>query len=203
MYNTLNYLKQTRKENLKGLSNATLAFEYQQKKDDSIISEIFIKNFAFLLKLCNKVHCIDNEDKVSTILSSIHKALLHYDGSHSFLTFLGTIIRNDFGRFKILNKFKNRSSIKISLNDKDEIDREWADNLEDENYQSQIDYRLLVDDILEIKSLTKNERKVLQIIVKDPLITSNEIAKKLNLCNVYIGKQIKSIKIKLKGYFYL
>ena len=200
MYNTLNYLKSFRKENLKDFSNASLAFKYQEKKDDAIIAEIFIKNFGFLLKFSRQVN-IENEDKASIILNSIYKALDNYDGSHSFLTFLGVIIRNEFGRYKILSKFKNRMTIIVSVNEKNKDNNEYINSIEDIEYKQDIEYRLLTEDLLNIKELTSNQKQILKIIIKDPEISSLEIAKKLGVCGVYIGKEIKKIKIKLKGYF--
>lgn len=200
MYNTLNYLKSFRKENLKDFSNASLAFKYQEKKDDAIIAEIFIKNFGFLLKFSRQVN-IENEDKASIILNSIYKALDNYDGSHSFLTFLGVIIRNEFGRYKILSKFKNRMTIIVSVNEKDKDNNEYINSIEDIEYTQDIEYRLLAEDLLNIKELTPNQKQILKIIIKDPEIGSLEIAKKLGVCGVYIGKEIKKIKIKLEGYF--
>ena len=126
MRDTYNALKETAELlEIENIDKMVLLYQ-DNKKQDSILAKMYCDNIGYLVNRSAKYISVDDEDKSSFALESIHKALLNYDVDRN--TKLISLIGLYFER-KLKNKIKKQGRQKRKI-DKEAIslDEEFSAN---------------------------------------------------------------------------
>lgn len=200
MIKTYNILKQGIEKTLKNYSNEELAMLYKQSQKQSIVAEIFCRNFNYWLDLSCQLRGIPYDERVSVILEKIHTGLLTYNFRFqtNLLTYIRSCIRNVDGGFITKSYYKNRfvENINVSFDDEFEEDCTFEDVIAADN--SDLDTAILKLTINTDSSLTSKEKLLCNLIIDNPIIQMNELSQKLKVSNQYVWLIRKKLAKKLK-----
>ena len=202
MVDTFRLMSQIRQDKYKQLTNEQLAKEYKKTNNQSLLAELFCKNFALISRVVFEpiYSYIDKEDKISSVLSSIYNAALNFEASkgYAFNTFVIKCIRTEFNGYIAKLSYKKRKVDKLySL-------EAMCENMDNQNveinfikaYDDSYDKVELLNSIQNSK-LSPEEKVMCEAIIQDCNITNNELAKVLS-CHRHTVRHIKSsLKSKL------
>ena len=205
MEKTFNLLSTMREPTLKNTTNEKLARLYQTNPSNVILAEIFCRNYEMLYLLANKFKQLDEEDRVSTILVQLEKALKTYDETKlinnkkiKFSTYAYNIIRRSLLTAISYFKYSNRNKISIlSLDDEvsDAPDCTLADIIEDKTFTwDNIDFRILIE---KNKKLTVLEKQYCLEFLTSKLTEAKIVLERFGLNPAQAFQLRKRIKEKL------
>ena len=183
MFNTYKLLKLQTREDLKNHTNEELALMYQRTGDQTIIAELFCKNFAFWLTRSQSIQIISQEDRVSIILKNIEYGARTYSFKYgaSLMTYIYKGIQNDFGAYKIKYKHKDRVC-EYQILDLDTPVCEGGtlnDIIPDES--NQLAEAMLKLTIETDNTLDQREKKMCNIFIDNPYTDIHELSRQLGV----------------------
>ncbi len=201
MYKTLNLLSQTRDSSLIDLNNEQLVELYQKNHSDTIISEIFCKNFEVYQKLYKKFPTLDNDERVSSLLQWTTTSLNKYSTEKGvkFITFLyGNLTKKLLSLYakSVASKRKdtiNNISIDDATSDGYLISELIPDN---SNEDSKLEYKLWIKTH---KNLTPTEKLYCLQFLNADKPKASEIKKEMGLDPIQTYAIRQKLKQKLKN----
>ncbi len=186
-------------------TNEEIALMYQQSEDPVLLAYMYCNNLGGWESMTKDFFSLSTSDIESFVLEEIHSAMLKYDPKRgaSFFTIVGHFIKNRLRNEVTTLLYEKR---KINLNadsyegmlESPEIGFKHS-GIVDDNINS-ID---LLETLSKDESLTENEYKYCEIIIKeiaDPRhIKDSEIAARLNVTSAAVHYMKKSLKRKLQA----
>ena len=200
MVDTFRLMSQIRRDKYKDYTNEQLAQEYKKTNNQSLLAELFCKNFALYSGVVyeQKYAYIDNESKVSSLLTALYNAAVFFDvdKGYVFNTLAIKCIKQEFAAHLAKLSYQKR---KNKVNDISiEAVCKMFSGEEDSDYEPE--YILGVTDdqyaFVEIintinkSNLCENEKMLCKAIINDYNITNNELAEMLN-CHRHTVRAVK------------
>ena len=201
MYKTLNLLSQTRDSNLIDLNNEQLVELYQKNHSDTIISEIFCKNFEVYQKLYKKFPTLDNDERVSSLLQWTTTSLNKYSTEKGvkFITFLyGNLTKKLLSLYAKSVASKRKDTItNISIDDATSDGYLISELIPDNsNEDSKLEYKLWIKTH---KNLTPTEKLYCLQFLNADKPKASEIKKEMGLDPIQTYAIRQKLKQKLKN----
>lgn len=180
MVDTFRLMNQIRLDKYQEISQEDLAVEYQATNNQSIIAEIFCRNFKLLCSVIYEAryNLVEQQDKVDSAVCAVYRALDKFDVSRNlmFNTFLIKNVRSNLATHmaKIMQKrhCQNMYSLDEMKENTDNHEYEKNFQLFAPKYTEQID--LSVD--LSKTNLSEREKIMCEAIMENPNISNTELS---------------------------
>jgi len=201
MVDTYRLMNQIRLIDYSGKTNEELVALYQNTNDQSILAEMFCKNFKLFCSIVyqSNYRSIDNADKVDAVLQSLNKAMKYYnhDKVISFNTFVTRCIKSRLASHIQYLTQKRHQGITYSLDALRENtdNEEYNKNIltEKDNSFDNVDFS--VD--FSLSDLSEREKLMCKLIMENPNISNCELSEALNCHRHTIAKEKKILQTKL------
>lgn len=202
MYKTLKLMSQIRDTRLTNLNNEELVDLYQtgNKSQDTIISEIFCKNFELFLKIYKKFPTLDSSERISNLLQWTDTSLKRFKKSIGvkFDTFLyGNLTKRLLSIYsKSIRKGRKENANPLSIDDTTEdgymISELIADN---SNEFEKLDYKIWIESN---KELTTEEKWYCMQFLHTDKPKAQDVKREIGLdpMGAYLLRQKLKTKIK-------
>ena len=204
MIKTYNILKQKMENNLKDYSNEELALLYQETESQSIVAEVFCRNFNYWLKLSCQLKCVPYDERISVILEKIYTGMKTYklDQGANLLTYIRSCVYNVSGGYTTKNKYKNRfvENINISIDEETEEGTKLLDIIPADT--NDLDTAILKLTINTHTGLNKREKTLCNLIIDSPNIETYEISSIMHITTQRVWELKKDLQKKLKISLY-
>ena len=193
MVNTFRLMNQIRLEEFKVKKLENLVYEYKSTNNQSIIAEIFCRNFKLLSAVVyeQRYKFIDKDDKVDAVMQAICCAVDRFDINKNvaFNTFLVKNLRCQLYNYVAILTQQRHKGIVYSLD-------AMRDNTDNEDYDVNIlktDYNDLDNVLLNVDlntaGLSEREAIMCKAIMDNPNITNCELAELLKCHRHTIAKE--------------
>ena len=196
MVDTFKLMNQIRLSEFSDISQEQLAVDYQKTENQSIIAEIFCRNFKLLCSVIYepRYRLVDNQDKVDSVMCAIHRALIKFDISKNFMfnTFLITNVRSAVTTYLYKVYQKRHCQNVYSLDEmKEKTDNnEYESNFELYNTSVADQVNMSVD--LYNAGLSEREIIMCKAIMENPDISNQELSEILK-CHRHTIRHEKNI----------
>lgn len=148
--------------------NVEMVNNYKETQDMTVLAKVYVKHFAFFIRISEKFFNITEQDKASCIVEEIHKALMDYDASRgvqiqTLVTkyvnnrLMGATQRENYQRRKI-NTLSDSYEKLAKIDAMPEVAVEDSSTLETLS-------------VLDTLNLSDNERRYCEIILLDKTAT--------------------------------
>lgn len=202
MVSTFRLMSQIRQEQYKQLTNEQLVEEYKATTNQSMLAELFCKNFAYISRVVFQpvYSYIDNEDKISAVLSGIYNAASKFEPKRGYVfnTFMIQCIKGELNMQIAYLSYKKRKSNGVCSLDGmyEDMDGEAFEKNIIKPYDDSYDTIELINSI-DNSNLSQDEKIMCKAIIQDSNITNLELADLLS-CHRHTVRSIKnSLKNKL------
>jgi DNA-directed RNA polymerase specialized sigma subunit len=207
MVGTFRLMSQIRQQKFMGQSNEKLVEEFKKTNNQSILAELFCRNFTLISKVFYEpvYSYIDKDDKISSVLSCIYNSATNFDinKGYAFNTFMIKCIRSGFNLHIQHLSYRNRNA-----NNLYSLER-MCEDFENQNietnfikpYDESYDKIELISNI-DRSNLSESEKIMCKAIIEDSSITNNELAELLE-CHRHTVRNMKNnLKTKLSAIVY-
>lgn len=213
MVDTFRLMSQIRQDCYKDSTNEELAEQYKKTNNQSLLAELFCKNFALYISVAyeSKYGYIDNESKVSSVLTAIYNAAQFFDSSRGYVfnTLAIKCIKQEFAvhiaklsyqkRKERVNDVSFEGLCELFGSDEDSTNScepAYLTGVNEAQYN-------LVETLYTIdnSNLTDNEKLMCKAIINDYNITNNELADILKCHRHTVRAVKKSLQSKLSTVF--
>ena len=201
MVDTFRLMNQIRLVQFANTPFEDLAAEYQKTNNQSIIAEVFCRDFKLLFRVISepKYNAVDKQDKVDAVLRVVYRGLEKFspDKAVSFNTFLVAGVRRKLATYIQYLAQKKRSGTVYSLDymkeSMDNNEYEVNFDLPDSDYTKSVEFSM---DMLNA-GLSERQKIMCAAIMDNPKISNVELAEILKCHRHTVCAEKKILQQKL------